>query len=359
MASSSPSPDPYETLGVREDASIDRIRKAYIGLPINHHPDTFIAKDDAEKAANIKYFQEITKAHELLNDEQKKRNFDEKRPFDRSRSQPKADANQTFSTSTPVRETPPDSHGKTVKRSSPSRSNAANYHDSHGWPADALASSSRSDAADDYDSRGWPTNALASSPRSNAADDYHSYGWPTNAMASSSRSSPADDHELFSWPMDTPASSAQLKTSQYPAQGGVLSENILSHDDEEFYDATNNRYQKKSEAKTKSLRKAESLSTTSQKVSSRTRAQAKKAEKVPKHLAPRTNNNRVRVRGKPFIGDPLSRIVGYLPITDQRIETNVQENNEFYPSFESTPSSDGKAPNYVRSDRDDKLINET
>ncbi|HEX2884907.1 J domain-containing protein [Vineibacter terrae] len=63
--------DPYELLGVSKTASADDIRKAYRRLAKKHHPDL----NPGDKAAEAK-FKEISAAHDLLSDADKRRRFD-------------------------------------------------------------------------------------------------------------------------------------------------------------------------------------------------------------------------------------------------------------------------------------------
>jgi DnaJ-class molecular chaperone len=57
----------YDILGVDKNASIDDIKKAYRKLAIQHHPD---------KGGDEKKFQEISAAYDVLNDEKKKKEYD-------------------------------------------------------------------------------------------------------------------------------------------------------------------------------------------------------------------------------------------------------------------------------------------
>ena len=69
--------DYYEVLGVPKNASPDQVRSAYRRLARQYHPD--VAKEDP-KAAEAK-FKEISEAYEVLADEQKRRDYDQ-RGFD-------------------------------------------------------------------------------------------------------------------------------------------------------------------------------------------------------------------------------------------------------------------------------------
>jgi DnaJ-class molecular chaperone len=64
--------NPYETLGVKRDASDDDIQKAYRKLARKYHPD--MNPDDA--SAKVK-FQEVQSAFEILSDAQKRKNYDQ------------------------------------------------------------------------------------------------------------------------------------------------------------------------------------------------------------------------------------------------------------------------------------------
>ncbi|KGN45156.1 chaperone protein dnaJ GFA2, mitochondrial isoform X1 [Cucumis sativus] len=62
----------YDTLGVNKNATASEIKKAYYGLAKKLHPDTNKDDPDAEKK-----FQEVSKAYEVLKDEDKRRQYDE------------------------------------------------------------------------------------------------------------------------------------------------------------------------------------------------------------------------------------------------------------------------------------------
>ncbi|KAF8022292.1 hypothetical protein BT93_G2442 [Corymbia citriodora subsp. variegata] len=64
--------DYYEILGVHKDASPSEIKKAYYGLAKKLHPDTNKSDPEAEKK-----FQEVSKAYEVLKDEEKRRIYDQ------------------------------------------------------------------------------------------------------------------------------------------------------------------------------------------------------------------------------------------------------------------------------------------
>ncbi|WEW55267.1 hypothetical protein PRK78_000696 [Emydomyces testavorans] len=74
---SSPPPiDPYDTLGVSKDASAAEIKTAYRKLALRYHPDKI--KDEAQRIEGQKQFQKIGAAYEILTDEAKKAEYEQK-----------------------------------------------------------------------------------------------------------------------------------------------------------------------------------------------------------------------------------------------------------------------------------------
>jgi molecular chaperone DnaJ len=66
-----PPTDYYKTLGVPKNASEDDIKKAYRKLARKHHPDLNPGSSEAEAK-----FKEVTEAHEVLSDKEKRQNYD-------------------------------------------------------------------------------------------------------------------------------------------------------------------------------------------------------------------------------------------------------------------------------------------
>lgn len=65
----------YEILGVAQQASADEIRRTYLKLARERHPDRFT--DQAEKAKAHEFFQQLTEAFNTLSNEQRRRAYDQ------------------------------------------------------------------------------------------------------------------------------------------------------------------------------------------------------------------------------------------------------------------------------------------
>lgn len=68
-----PNKDYYSVLGVKNDASIDDVKKAFRALAKKYHPDK-----NNSKGAKAK-FQSINEAHEVLSEEQSRKEYDQQR----------------------------------------------------------------------------------------------------------------------------------------------------------------------------------------------------------------------------------------------------------------------------------------
>lgn len=68
--------DYYKVLGVKKDASKDEIKRAYRKLAQKHHPDANKNDPEAERR-----FKEISEAHAILSNDEKRKEYDEIRSF--------------------------------------------------------------------------------------------------------------------------------------------------------------------------------------------------------------------------------------------------------------------------------------
>jgi DnaJ family protein C protein 9 len=68
--------DLYSVLSVKEDASADDIKKAYRRLALLYHPDKYTNADDKSKADASTRFLQIGFAYAVLNDEKRRRRYD-------------------------------------------------------------------------------------------------------------------------------------------------------------------------------------------------------------------------------------------------------------------------------------------
>ena len=69
-------PDYYKTLGVGKNASDEEIKKAYRKLARKYHPDRNAGDKKAEER-----FKEISQAHDVLSDPDKRKAYDRPNPF--------------------------------------------------------------------------------------------------------------------------------------------------------------------------------------------------------------------------------------------------------------------------------------
>ena len=69
-------PNPYRTLGIPRDASLAIIRSAYRKLVLTYHPDK--VPDESRKAQAADKFHQIQQAYEILSDDERKQQYDER-----------------------------------------------------------------------------------------------------------------------------------------------------------------------------------------------------------------------------------------------------------------------------------------
>lgn len=72
--------DPYEVLGVRADASLEEIRRAYVRLARSHHPDYFVDAPAGDRAAAEARMRAVNEAWAVLGDANRRRSLDDARP---------------------------------------------------------------------------------------------------------------------------------------------------------------------------------------------------------------------------------------------------------------------------------------
>lgn len=92
--------DPYEILGVEEDATTSEIRKAYRKLAVVHHPDKQPTVEGREAAHHV--FAKIACAYELLSDEEKRKEYDEQQEEGEEEEHPGFDGNATYDYDYPI-----------------------------------------------------------------------------------------------------------------------------------------------------------------------------------------------------------------------------------------------------------------
>lgn len=73
-----PEPTHYDVLGVDPSASASEIRKAYLQLARDHHPDFHSTASDAYRLANEREMQRINEAWTVLSDPDKRRAYDDR-----------------------------------------------------------------------------------------------------------------------------------------------------------------------------------------------------------------------------------------------------------------------------------------
>ena len=92
-------PDYYKTLGVDKKATAEEIKKAYRKLARQYHPD----RNPDDKQAEAR-FKEISQAHDVLGDPEKRRQYDSGTgPFTAGAGPTAASAGSATSTSMPAR----------------------------------------------------------------------------------------------------------------------------------------------------------------------------------------------------------------------------------------------------------------
>jgi DnaJ-class molecular chaperone len=64
-------PNYYEILGVRQEASLDEIKRSFRNLAMKHHPDRNKNSEESRQK-----FMKIVEAYEVLSDEQSRRRYD-------------------------------------------------------------------------------------------------------------------------------------------------------------------------------------------------------------------------------------------------------------------------------------------
>lgn len=83
--------DYYKILGVLKTASTDEIKKAYRKLAREYHPD----KTGGDEKKN-RVFLDVNEAYEVLGNEDKRKNYDEKKPDNTSNNQTKKQSESGF-----------------------------------------------------------------------------------------------------------------------------------------------------------------------------------------------------------------------------------------------------------------------
>ncbi|KAI0807374.1 DnaJ domain-containing protein [Fomes fomentarius] len=68
--------DLYEVLGIKSDANLDDIKKAYRKLALKYHPDKHVGADEKAKADASLKFQQLGFAYAVLSDEKRRSRYD-------------------------------------------------------------------------------------------------------------------------------------------------------------------------------------------------------------------------------------------------------------------------------------------
>ncbi len=68
--------DLYEVLGIKSDAKLDDIKKAYRKLALKYHPDKHVGADEKAKADASLKFQQLGFAYAVLSDETRRSRYD-------------------------------------------------------------------------------------------------------------------------------------------------------------------------------------------------------------------------------------------------------------------------------------------
>lgn len=88
----------YEVLGVEADASAVEIRRAYVRLARQHHPDYFAGAGDDERLGAERRMRAINEAWEVLGDQGRRQSYDRSRGLAGSRDEAEATGFQPFDT---------------------------------------------------------------------------------------------------------------------------------------------------------------------------------------------------------------------------------------------------------------------
>ena len=84
--SATPVADPYAVLGVAKDATLAAIRSAYRKLVLQTHPDKI--QDESLRAAKQDEFQRVQQAYEILSDDGRRREYDDRLAYTQDRMDP-------------------------------------------------------------------------------------------------------------------------------------------------------------------------------------------------------------------------------------------------------------------------------